>query len=67
MSLRVNLLKDCMPTCKMARFEECVLRLPFYSLRYTIDTILHGKSEFILPMLSRHCDNEQLDKNVRQR
>lgn len=26
-----GLLKDCMPTCKMAGFTECVLRLPLYS------------------------------------
>ena len=29
---------------------------------YTIDAILHGKSEDVLPMLIRHCDNERLDE-----
>ncbi len=29
---------------------------------YAIDTILHGKSEDVLPMLIRHCDNERLDE-----
>ena len=34
---------------------------------YAIDTILHGKSEDVLPMLIRHCDNERLDeKNTRK-
>jgi len=28
---------------------------------YAIDTILHGHSEDVLPMLIRHCDNERLD------
>ena len=28
---------------------------------YAIDTILHGHSEDVLPMLIRHCDNECLD------
>ena len=30
---------------------------------YAIDTILHGHSEDVLPMLIRHCDNERLDKS----
>ena len=30
---------------------------------YAIDTILHGQSEDVLPMLIRHCDNERLDEN----
>ena len=29
---------------------------------YAIDTILHGQSEDVLPMLIRHCDNERLDE-----
>ena len=29
---------------------------------YAIDAILHGKSEDVLPMLIRHCDNERLDE-----
>ena len=29
---------------------------------YAIDTILHGQSEDVLPMLIRHCDNECLDE-----
>ena len=29
---------------------------------YAIDTILHGHSEDVLPMLIRHCDNERLDQ-----
>ena len=34
---------------------------------YAIDTILHGQSEDVLPMLIRHCDNERLDeKNVKK-
>jgi len=34
---------------------------------YAIDTILHGQSEDVLPMLIRHCDNERLDeKNVKR-
>jgi len=34
---------------------------------YAIDTILHGLSEDVLPMLIRHCDNERLDeKNVKR-
>ena len=34
---------------------------------YAIDTILHGTSDDILPMLIRHCDNERLDeKNKRK-
>jgi len=28
---------------------------------YAIDTILHGHSEDVLPMLISHCDNERLD------
>ena len=30
---------------------------------YAIDTILHGQSEDVLPMLIRHCDNERLDES----
>ena len=30
---------------------------------YAINTILHGQSEDVLPMLIRHCDNERLDEN----
>ena len=30
---------------------------------YAIDTILHGTSDDVLPMLIRHCDNERLDEN----
>ena len=34
---------------------------------YAIDTILHGQSEDVLPMLIRHCDNERLDEtNVKK-
>ncbi len=34
---------------------------------YTIDSILHGTSADVLPMLIRHCDNERLDeKNTRK-
>jgi SpoVK/Ycf46/Vps4 family AAA+-type ATPase len=34
---------------------------------YAIDTILHGHTEDVLPMLIRHCDNERLDeKNFRK-
>ncbi len=34
---------------------------------YAIDTILHGQSEDVLPMLIRHCDNERLDeKNMKK-
>ena len=29
---------------------------------YAIDTILHGESEDMLPMLIQHCDNERLDE-----
>ena len=29
---------------------------------YTIDSILHGASDNVLEMLSRHCDNERLDR-----
>ena len=29
---------------------------------YAIDTILHGQSEDVLPMLIRRCDNERLDE-----
>ena len=29
---------------------------------YAIDTILHGQTEDVLPMLIRHCDNERLDE-----
>ncbi len=29
---------------------------------YAIDTILHGQSEDVLPMLICHCDNERLDE-----
>ena len=29
---------------------------------YAIDTILHGTSDDMLPMLIRHCDNERLDE-----
>ena len=29
---------------------------------YTIDNILHGQNEDMLPMLIRHCDNERLDE-----
>ena len=29
---------------------------------YAIDTILHGHTEDVLPMLIRHCDNERLDQ-----
>ena len=29
---------------------------------YTIDNILHGQSEDVLPMLIRHCDNERVDE-----
>ena len=28
---------------------------------YAIDIILHGQSEDVLPMLTRHCDNERLE------
>ena len=28
---------------------------------YAIDVILHGQSEDVLPMLTRHCDNERLE------
>jgi DNA replication protein DnaC len=34
---------------------------------FAIDTILHGKSEDMLPMLIRHCDNERLDTPVNRR
>ena len=34
---------------------------------YAIDAILHGQNEDVLPMLFRHCDNEQLDEtNVKK-
>ena len=34
---------------------------------YAIDTILHGASDDMIPMLIRHCDNERLDeKNIRK-
>ena len=34
---------------------------------YTIDNILHGRNEDVLPMLIRHCDNERLDeKKIRK-
>jgi len=34
---------------------------------YAIDTILHGTSDDVLPMLIHHCDNERLDeKNMRK-
>jgi len=29
---------------------------------YSIDTILHGTCDDMLPMLIRHCDNERLDE-----
>jgi SpoVK/Ycf46/Vps4 family AAA+-type ATPase len=34
---------------------------------YAIDTILHGQSEDVLPMLIRHCDNERLDEKCSTR
>ncbi len=33
---------------------------------YAIDTILHGTSDDILPMLIRHCDNERMDSQQRK-
>jgi DNA replication protein DnaC len=34
---------------------------------FAIDSILHGTSDDVLPMLIRHCDNERLDeKNTRK-
>lgn len=34
---------------------------------YAIDTILHGTSDDVLPMLIRHCDNERLDKKDKRK
>jgi len=34
---------------------------------YAIDAILHGKSEDVLPMLIRHCDNERLDEKDKRK
>ena len=46
---------------KSAQFKE------LESSHYAIDTILHGQSEDVLPMLIRHCDNERLDEtNVKK-
>lgn len=33
---------------------------------YTIDSILHGASDNVLETLSRHCDNERLDRKGRR-
>lgn len=34
---------------------------------YAIDTILHGTSDDVLPMLIRHCDNERLDEKDKRK
>ena len=34
---------------------------------YAIDTILHGTSDDVLPMLIHHCDNERLDEKSSRR
>ena len=34
---------------------------------YAIDAILHGKSEDVLPMLIRHCDNERMDEKDKRK
>ena len=34
---------------------------------YAIDSILHGTSDDMLPMLIRHCDNERLDEKDKRK
>ena len=34
---------------------------------YAIDSILHGTSDDVLPMLIRHCDNERLDEKDKRK
>ena len=34
---------------------------------YAIDTILHGTSDDVLPMLIRHCDNERFDEKDKRK